>query len=1391
MLYPPPPESPDPASPGRSDRKSMDLAHRIRELDALVSIAEATTQCLSPSEIAEVSLERILKLTQAESGCVFVLEYSALAMLATKGMDPDLIEETATHVSRDVPSNPDGSLSDSTAIVADLFASLTDLLKQRGYQTHLCIPLVAKEETSGGIIVASRQPRNITLYSTEILNRIGQHIGSSIEKARAFLAVQSAQQMAETLQEISAVLNSSLDLETVLQWALEQMGRVIPFDHAEISFLVGDEIRPIAVRGAHKEVFLRLTRPATFFPLEREILQKRRPILVHDVTEDPRWVHWEKVPLPHVGSFIGVPLIARDEVIGEIILRKLEPNAYSLAQIPQLMTFANQAAIAIRNARLFETIQDLTESLEKKVEERTAELQRRNEELLALNALAQILSEAIDLDQMLTRTLDHIMATAGAEVGSIYLLDRERRCAILRAHRNPLGITLPDTVHLGLDDPAIQRLYEQSSLVFAAKTPFASPTMTALARQYGYDSGTALILRGREGPLGFIGIAPACEEPRTLSLLDSMVRQIGVAVEKALLHHQVAGQKRFFEDIIETADLFIVGANADGNIVLFNRGAERISGYRREEVLGEHYPTIFLPPELREEVERITKDIFAGRYPSYAEGAIITKDGERHVIRWSNMPLRDPDGEITGVIAFGQDITERVRAEKALRESEERYRSLFNHVPVGLYRTSPDGEILDVNPALVQILGYPDRETLLAVNTSDLYVDLEELKRWQILIEREGVVRNFEVRLRRYDGTVVWAEDSTRTVFDADGRVLYYEGVMEDITERKRAEEALRESEERYRRLVELSPNAILIHSDGKIVFANPATVKLLGTSGAEQLVGKSVLDFAHPDYREIAQKRIRQVLETQTGVPLIEEKIVRLDGTEIDVEIMAVPFTYQGKPAVQVVARDITKRKRAEKALARERDLLHLLMDNVPDHIFFKDRESRVIRTNGAHAQALGFADPQEMIGKTDFDFFPREYAQRYYEREQEIMRSGQPMINEELEIPLPNGQTMWLSITKIPLSDASGRITGLVGISRNITERVRAEKALRESEERFRRLAESTFEGIAFHEDGVILDANLTFARMFGYERSEVIGMNGLDLVAPEYRGSTLEKIRSQDENPYEITCIRKDRSTFEAEIRGKPIPYKGRMIRVVAIRDISGYKRLQAQLIEAERLAAMGQIAAGLAHEINNPLNSIELLLTMVRDRLESDSPDYTRLQTALKEVQRITKITTQLADMVRSSPEDRISVQLNSLLIELLILQSQLAAQKGITIVPNLDPDLPKVLGLPGQLKQVFLNVILNAIEAMPGGGTLTIKSYYDPQADTACIEFRDAGPGLTSEARAHLFEPFYTTKPDGTGLGLYVSYTIVKNHGGEISIDSEPGRGTTVTITLPAEVTRPS
>jgi PAS domain S-box-containing protein len=382
---------------------------------------------------------------------------------------------------------------------------------------------------------------------------------------------------------------------------------------------------------------------------------------------------------------------------------------------------------------------------------------------------------------------------------------------------------------------------------------------------------------------------------------------------------------------------------------------------------------------------------------------------------------------------------ERAQTQAQLRASEQRYRSLFESVPIGLYRSTPEGRIVDANDALVQMLGYPSREKLLETPAQALFCDPADRQRWQAEMDAKDVVSYFVTQLKRYDGTPIWVVDRARAVRDPQGTILYYDGSLVDITEQRRSQEALRASEARYRALVESSPDGIGIHQDGRVVFINPAGARLLGAQGPDELVGKSVMDLLHPDYREVVRERIQRSLATGQPAPPLTEKFIRLDGTVIDVEVTAVPIIWEGRPAMQVVFRDITERKRMEEELKASEERYRDLFENANDGIYILDRAGRIVSFNRKAEEITGYT-VEEVRGQS-YTLLVSSGPERKKARRAFLKNMrGQPD-KTELTIIRKDGREVILELSTRPILQG-GQIVGIQGIARDITERKELER-------------------------------------------------------------------------------------------------------------------------------------------------------------------------------------------------------------------------------------------------------------------------------------------------------------------------------------------------------------
>jgi diguanylate cyclase (GGDEF)-like protein/PAS domain S-box-containing protein len=505
-----------------------------------------------------------------------------------------------------------------------------------------------------------------------------------------------------------------------------------------------------------------------------------------------------------------------------------------------------------------------------------------------------------------------------------------------------------------------------------------------------------------------------------------------------------------FRSAFDSAAIGIALVGPDGRWLQVNRALCELVGYSESELLATTFQAITHPDDLEADLN-LVRQLLAGEIRSYhMEKRYFHKQGHVVWILLSVSLVRDAQEKPLYFISQIQDTTARKQAAEALREAEVRYRSLFEGVPVGLYRTTPAGQILDANAALILMLGYPDLETYRNVSAVNLYVNPAVRREWQSLIDRQEVVRDFEVQARRSDGTVIWARDSARAVRDPNGQVLYYDGIFEDITERKRREEALRESELRFWNLFEHSPDAIFVEDfEGKVLDANAAACHLNGMAYAD-LVGTNVLELIPADKREGAARDFSKMVKGE--LEYVEGFSQTKEGRVVPVEIRVSRITYSDKPALLLQVRDITTRKRAEAALQEAEGKYRALVEQLPAITYVVDfgERNRTIYISPQVEALLGFS-PAEWLGD------PELWIKRLHpdDRERvmaEVQRrdaSGES-VSLEYRFLARDGSVLWVRNQNVLIRDEAGQIRHAHGVMFDITERMLTEEALQTANEK-----------------------------------------------------------------------------------------------------------------------------------------------------------------------------------------------------------------------------------------------------------------------------------------------------------------------------------------------------
>jgi PAS domain S-box-containing protein len=500
---------------------------------------------------------------------------------------------------------------------------------------------------------------------------------------------------------------------------------------------------------------------------------------------------------------------------------------------------------------------------------------------------------------------------------------------------------------------------------------------------------------------------------------------------------------------------------------------------------------------------------------------------------------------------------------------------------------------------------------------------------------------------------------------------------------------------------------------------------------------------------------------------------------------------------------------QRTHASLAAERNLLHSLMTYAPDSIYFKDRSSRFLRINDALARRLGLADPAEAEGRTDFDYFTEEHARPAYEDEQEVMRTGEPVVGKEEKETWADGRVRWVSTTKVPLRDDAGAVVGSLGISRDITPAKEAEAVLRASELRTRLILNNAYDAfVAMSSDGLITEWNRQAEITFGWGRAEALGRVLADTIIPaEHRAAHargLAHFLATGEGPLlnrilEVSAQRWDGRRFPAELTIAPIRDGEQYIFAAFVRDVTERKKADEELRRAMEAAesasrAKSEFLANMSHEIRTPMNGILGMTDLALDTdLTREQRDYLTmvkvsadsLLTVINDVLDFSKIEAKKLSLeaVEFSLRDSLGDTMKALALR--------AQQKGLELACHIPPDVPDALvGDPHRLRQVIVNLVGNAIKFTERGEVVVDVRISDLRSEISNLHFsvRDTGIGIPQEKQALVFEAFTqadastTRQYGGTGLGLTISKRLVEMMGGRVWVESEPGRGSTFHFT---------
>ena len=532
---------------------------------------------------------------------------------------------------------------------------------------------------------------------------------------------------------------------------------------------------------------------------------------------------------------------------------------------------------------------------------------------------------------------------------------------------------------------------------------------------------------------------------RQLTLLMDSVLKI---TERKKAEEALRESEETYRVLVENLNEAIFSTDLEGRLTYISPAIERFTHFQAVELIGRHFAQFVQPDDLAGLQERF-RGVLQGEIKSY-EYRLIDKDGGIIHVRSHSRPIYQ-DGRPIGITGLLEDVSERRKAEEALQESEERFRSLFENSTIGIYRTTPDGRILLANPALVRMLGYISFKELKRRNLEAEGFSPEfPRSRFHLMIEKQGELRGLESAWKRADGQVIYVRESAKAIRDAGGQILYYEGTVEDITERRWAEEALRLSGEQYQNLVEsLNEVMISVNLEGEFDYVSPSVERITKYKVSE-LMGQPFARYVHPADIPDLTYRFSQGLKGETRPYVF--RILDKDGETKFIRTHSRPIMKEGKPVgLTGLLEDITKRKRAEEALMKSEERFKLLFTFAPDAYTLSDLQGRFIDCNNAAEVLSGYAK-EKLMGKSfaELNFFPASQsniAAGLLEKSAQNLPTGP----DELILTRKDGQQVHLEIRTFPLT--IGGEVQILGVARDITERraleLDAEKRMAELEE------------------------------------------------------------------------------------------------------------------------------------------------------------------------------------------------------------------------------------------------------------------------------------------------------------------------------------------------------
>ncbi len=1387
----------------------------------------------------------------------------------------------------------------------------------RKMASYLGVPIRSMGKVIGALVCLTEEPRDWPEGVVEAVSGLAAHAAIAIENARAYEETRIRSEREEALRKVTRDITQNLDLTDLFSRICKSVSELLDVEITYL-FLLDEETGALNVVSAFGEKEGEEL-PNRTLPkgkgITYRVASRKEHVAVAEVLKDPDWVDREWAERAGIQSFLGIPLILGDRVVGVLNALTKQVRNFKADEIGLLRDFADQAAVALDNARAFSQISQKSFQIEK------------------LNEINRKLASAHELNEILETILEASKDLVGGRCAVVYLHDEANGCLVPRSRTRGGFLAEVNLPPMKLGEGLLgwvarerQPLVVQDAQADSRWVP--KPWNQNL--RLGPFAGLPLVSRDSLfGVLAFFSEADHALSEEEFHLLASFADQAAIAIEKAQQVESLKARIKEQEGLVSALGHVASGLDVERVIQAVLSESARVMGTNRCSVMlpdpqsGELRLVAGqgISQEFVEGLKVLPEPFPIGRayllHPEKDEPTVIQEVGEDPVIgevqareghrTLAAFPLRLGDRNIGSLFyfwttpqtvdeqklllgqAFAEQVAIAVQNSRLFTEARERATNLeiLDEIAKAINSTLDLEEIFKISLEQLKRVVPCDESTLYILGAdkmviSDFFLDSdgENRRRW-IESQRDLTGSQFEqifkmkkplyfpdARKSPYSRHQSLAAMGLRSALHApivsEGACVGFLSVgspevnaftddhinllqlvadhlalamrnaelfsraetratnLEIVDEIAKAidstldlEELFKITVEQVKRMVPSERSSLFIVDSDKGIVSHAYFVDVNENRGdhlaprkleetyfeqviktKQPLYTRDTAEGSHPRLQMLAAAGLRSLL----NVPVLSEGecIGSLNVTSSE----ANAYTDEHIELLQSVADHLAVAMKNAELYAEVRETserLDSFVRSASDGIATVDLEARITSWNPGMEAIYGYSE-KEMHGEHILRIYPEEKGEfkKFWGR----LILGEIVPPTETVRQRKDGTLVEVSVTVSPIRDSTGQVVGISGIHRDIGAKKRAEEALRKSEGKYRTLFEEASDAIEIvDEKGRIVDCNQHACDLLGYTREEMLKKQLQDIVAPEYRDSVRQRVtRIIDEGmiPYESANLRKDGSVVPIEVSAASIEIEGRKRVIYFLRDITERKqaeeelrKTQAQLYHSEKLASIGTLVAGVAHEILNPTHIISLQVQMLQKGMVADAPEKMdeTYRTIEGQVKRITRTTRNLLQFARQREPQVKSLDIREVLNPLVKLVEDQYRVENVELVLDYAQELPPVDGDEDQLTQVFLNLISNAKDAMPDGGRITLRarSSFWNGAPWIQISVEDTGKGIRDDVLKRIFDPFYTTKPEGkgTGLGLSVSYGIVEGHGGKLTVESREGKGTTLLVELPA------